>query len=163
MSNRTIQAVLIMGVLAAAPAFAYTQSVSDPCVTTINMQVYSNVFVHRYTGDLLGYELAIKRKSNNEADVLLYVYEGGAAGDGIPLSGQISHNRLYVTGTWVERLTEYPSKKEIVQKQAVDIHGTLDFAAFQGKITIGESVEQVRLKHVKTIFFCKNSSQHSRN
>jgi hypothetical protein len=163
MSNRTIQAVLIMGVVAAVPAFAHMQSAFDPCVTTTNMQVYSNVFIHRDTGDLLGYELAIKRKSDNEADVLLYVYEGEVVGDGIPLSGQISDNRLNVTGTWVERLREYPSKKEIEQKHAVEIHGALDFAAFQGTLTIDETAEQIRLKHVKRIWSCKNPSPHSKN
>jgi hypothetical protein len=126
------------------------------------MRVYSNVLVHRYTGDVLGYELAIRRRSDNEADVLLYLYEGAVPGDGIPLSGQISDNRLNVIGTWVEHLTEYPSKKEIVQKHALEIHGTFDSGAFQGKITIDETSDQVQLKYVKRIWLCRNPGLHSK-
>ena len=41
------------------------------------MQVYSNAFVHEETGDLLGYDLAVKREAGSGVDALLYVYEGG--------------------------------------------------------------------------------------
>jgi len=122
------------------------------------MQVYSNVFVHKETGDLLGYDLAIKRDGDSRVDSLLYVYEGGDSDDGVSLSGQISNSRLSVQGTWVEHLVEYPSKKEIVQNHFVKIVGTLDSAAFRGELTIegmGER-EQVRLKRVKRIWSCKN-------
>ena len=33
------------------------------------MKVYSNVFIHEETGDLLGYELAIKRNADSGVDV----------------------------------------------------------------------------------------------
>jgi len=127
------------------------------CEKTAGMQVYSNVFVHKETGDLLGYDLALKRSGDSGVDALLYVYEGGESDEGIPLSGQISNGRLSVQGTWVEHGVEYPSKKEIVQTHFVKIVGTLESAAFRGELTIegvGER-EQVRLKRVKTIWSCK--------
>ena len=40
--------------------FGQNAVVSDECAMTAGMQVYSNVFVHKETGDLLGYDLAIK-------------------------------------------------------------------------------------------------------
>src|SRR5437588_3927405 len=76
--------------------------VSDECARTAGMQVYSNLFVHKETGDLLGYDLAIKRDGDSRVDSLLYVYEGGDSDDGVSLSGQISNSRLSVQGTWVE-------------------------------------------------------------
>jgi hypothetical protein len=87
--------------------------VSDEYARTVGMQVYSNVFVHKETGDVLGYDLAIKRDGESGLDALLYVYEGGNSDDGVHLSGQISNGRLSIQGTWVEHLVEYPSQKEI--------------------------------------------------
>jgi hypothetical protein len=121
------------------------------------MRVYSSVFVHKETGDLLGYDLAIKRNGDSGVDALLYVYEGGESDEGVPLSGQISNSRLTVQGTWVELLVEYPSKRKIVQTHFVKVVGRLDSGAFRGELTIegmGER-EQVRLKRVKTIWWCK--------
>ncbi len=121
------------------------------------MQVYSNVFVHKETGDLLGYDLALNRRGDATVDALLYVYEGGPSDKGVPLSGQISKNRLSVQGTWVEHLIEYPSKKEVVQTHSVKIVGTMDPTAFRGELTIegmGER-EHVKLKRVKRIWSCK--------
>ena len=132
--------------------------VSDECARTAGMQVYSNVFVHKETGDLLGFDLAIKRDGDSGVDALLYVYEGGGSDAGVPLSGQISNSRLSIQGTWVEHLVEYPSKKEIVQNHFVKIVGTLDSVAFRGDLAIegmGEG-DQVRLKRVKRIWSCKN-------
>jgi hypothetical protein len=107
--------------------------------------------------DLLGYDLALNRIGDSTVDALLYVYEGGLSDEGMPLSGQISKNRLSVQGTWVEHLIEYPSKKEIVQTHSVKIVGTLDSTAFRGELTIegmGER-EHVQLKRVKRIWSCK--------
>ena len=121
------------------------------------MQVYSNVFVHKETGDVLGYDLAFQRNGDLRVDALFYVYEGGNSDEGVPLSGQISKNRLSVQGTWVEHLVEYPSKKEIVQTHSVKIVGTLGSTAFRGELTIegmGEA-EHVQLKRVKKIWSCK--------
>jgi hypothetical protein len=37
-------------------------SVPDQCARTAEMRVYSNVFIHKETDDLLGYALAVKRR-----------------------------------------------------------------------------------------------------
>ena len=130
---------------------------TDECEKTTEMEVYSDVFVHKETGDVLGYDLAFKRKGDSQLDALLYVYEGGNSDPGIPLSGQISNNHVSVQGTWVEHLVEYPSKKDIVQTHSVKIEGTLESNTFRGQLSIegmGER-EQVRLKHVKRIWSCR--------
>jgi hypothetical protein len=133
---------------------------TDECDKTAGMQVYSNVFVHEETGDLLGYDLALRHNADSRLDALLYLYEGGESDAGIPLSGQISNNRLSIQGSWIEHLVEYPSKKEIVQTHFVKIVGTLEATGFRGELTIegmGEP-EKVRLKHVKRIWSCKKKS-----
>jgi len=156
---------LLLAVVAlSATLLAQNTVPADECERTARMQVYSNVFVHEETGDLLGYDLALKRKVDSGVDALLYVYEGGDSDAGVPLSGQISNNRLSVEGTWVEHLIEYPSKKEIVQTHFVKIVGTLDAAAFRGDLKIegmGER-EQVKLKRVKRIWSCNRWNPSSR-
>jgi hypothetical protein len=130
-------------------------SVPDQCARTADMLVYSNVFIHKETGDLLGYELAVKRMGVSGAEALLYVYEGGKADEGIPLSGQISKNRLSLKGTWVEHLIEHPSKKNITEEHSVEVFGTMDTVAFHGEIAISEMDHQrVKLRHVKRIWPC---------
>jgi hypothetical protein len=138
---------------------------SDECARTAGMQVYSSVFIHKETGDVLGYDLAVKRDRGPGVDALLYVYEGGNSDPGIPLSGQISNNQLSIQGTWVEHLVEYPSKKEIVQEHFVKMVGIADSASFRGVLTIegmGEE-ERVRLKRVRRIWSCNNWSTSSSN
>lgn len=95
--------------------------------------------------------MALDLSKNSAVDALLYVYEGAADDEGIPLSGHISGKHLTIEGNWVEHLTEYPSKKEIVQKHFVKIYGNLDSASFRGNITIEGMVEHnsLRLKHVR--------------
>ncbi len=97
------------------------------------MQVYSSAYIVEETGDVLGYELAIKRHTDSIVDALLYVYEGAPNDGGIPLSGHISGKHLTIEGNWVEHLVEYPSKKEIVQTHFVKITGALDPATFRGQ------------------------------
>lgn len=139
---------------------AQNMLVSAPyqCASAAEMHVYSNVSINKETGDLLGYELAVKRRGDLGIEALLYVYEGGEAGDGIPLSGQVKKNRLTLTGTWVERLVEYPSKKKIVEEHSVEILGTMDTANFRGELTISgmEDHQHVRLRHVRSIWPCNN-------
>jgi hypothetical protein len=137
-----------------------SDSLSNECIKTAGMDVYSDVFVHEETGDLLGYELAVKRQNNSGADALLYVYEGGEAGEGIPLSGQFSKNRLTLKGTWKERLTEYPSKKNITEEHPVEVFGTLSVGTFRGELTIRgmEDHQHIRLKHVKKILPCRDGN-----
>ena len=157
--------LLLAVVTFSSALFGKNAVATDESEKTAGMQVYSNVFVHKETGDLLGYDLALKRNGDSGVDALLYVYEGGESDEGVPLSGQISNNRLSVQGTWVEHLVEYPSKKEIVQTHFVKIVGTLDSTAFRGELTIegmGER-EQVRLKRVKRIWSCKKWNPSSVN
>ena len=132
-------------------------SLPDECARTAGMDVYSNVFIHEETGDLLGYELAVKRQGNSGADALLYVYEGGEAGEGIPLSGQVSKNRLALKGTWVEHLVEYPSKKNVTEEHHVEVFGTMGDATFRGELTISgmeEDHQHIRLKRVQRTWPC---------
>ena len=119
--NRLVAVVVFSGTLLGKSTVA-----RDECERTAGMQVYSNVFVHKETGDLLGYELALKRNGDSGVDALLYVYEAGESDEGVPLSGQISNSHLSVQGTWVEHLVEYPSKKDVVQTHFVKIAGMLD-------------------------------------
>jgi hypothetical protein len=120
------------------------------------MRVFSNAWVQGETGDLLGYELAIKPLSDRGIDALLYLYEGGAS-DGIQLPGRISGKHVTIEGNWNEHLTEYPSKREIVQVHFVKIEGELDSTAFLGKMSIKDmSVDDhLRLKRVRHIWLCK--------
>lgn len=134
-----------------------TAVAGDECGRTAGMQVYSNVYVHEETGDVLGYDLALKRNGDLGVNALLYVYEGGNSDEGVPLSGQFSKSHLSIQGTWVEHLVEYPSKKQIVQTHSVKIVGTLDSTAFHGELAIqgmGEG-EHVQWRRVKKIWSCK--------
>ena len=132
-------------------------SIPDQCARAAGMHVYSNVFIHKETGDLMGYELALKHGGESKLEALLYVYEGGAD-DGIPLSGQVIKNRLTLTGTWVDHLVEYPSKKKTVDEHSVEILGTPDTSTFRGELTISgmEDHHHVRLRHVKNIWPSNN-------
>lgn len=129
---------------------------ADECTRTANMQVYSNAFLSEETGDLDGYELALKQASDSTVEALLFVYEG-ASDDGIPLPGHISTRNLSIEGNWVEHQVEYPSKKEVVVTHTVRIDGTLDSGWFRGTIKIGGLVTpgNVRLKRVGRIWACK--------
>ena len=171
-SDRTVMAtsarltvLLALVGFSSTPANAQKPGASDECARTSGMQVYSNVSIHRETGDLLGYDLAIKRTADSNVDALLYVYEGGDSDDGIPLSGQVLNKRLTVQGIWVEHLVEYPSERTVVEKHFVKIVGNLRPAALSGVLTI-ESIDEreaVRLKRVKRIWSCKISNPPSLN
>jgi hypothetical protein len=156
-----------LAVLAAiAPLFvgsyALSQATSaDKCVQTSQMRVYSSANISEETGDVVGYELAIKRHDDSAVDALLYVYEGAPNDEGIPLSGNISGKELAIEGNWVQHLVEYPSKREIIQTQFVKIDGTLDSSSFQGKLEI-EGIgakEEVRLKRRERIWVCRTSDR----
>jgi hypothetical protein len=128
----------------------------DECARTAGMDVYSDVFVHKETGDLLGFELAVKHQGNSGADALLYVYAGGEADEGIPLLGQVSKNRLTLKGTLVEHLVEYPSKRNISEEHHVEVSGTMGVATFRGELTISGMIDHqlILLKRVKRIWPC---------
>jgi hypothetical protein len=121
------------------------------------MEIYSSAYSHEETGDVLGYELAVKRHDDSTVETFLYVYEGAPNDEAIPLSGHISGKNLSVQGNWVERLIEYPSKKEVAQTHFVKIQGVLISTSFRGEVTISGIGERdpVLLKRVKTIWLCK--------
>ncbi|MGA7288648.1 MAG: hypothetical protein WBX02_11175, partial [Terriglobales bacterium] len=139
-----------------ASLMASAETSADQCARTRSMSIYSNAYIHEETGDLLGYELAVKQHRDGTVEALLYVYEGSAVGEGIDLPGHISGRHLTITGDWAERLVEYPSKKEIVQTHVVRIDGTLGQTSFFGNIKIADLDEgKIKLKRVNNIWTCK--------
>jgi len=121
------------------------------------MRIYSNAWIDKETGDLNGFELAIKDTGEDKIDSLLYVYEGTLA-EGIPLAGGLSNGSVEIKGDWVEHLIQYPDKKEIIQTHAVKINGTLKPASFNGRISIKDNIDvdtEVRLRRVRHIWACK--------
>ena len=130
----------------------------EGCAQTARMRIYSNAFLAAESGDLDGYELALEQRNNSTVRALLYVYEGAANDDGIQLSGSLSGKMLILQGNWVERLTEYPSHKEIIETHSVRIDGTLDSRWFRGHITIEgmTTPDKVDLKRVGRLWSCKN-------
>lgn len=126
------------------------------CAHTAHMQIYSDAFLSKETGDLVGYELALKQTGDSTVKSLLFVYEG-ASDDGIPLDGRILQKQVTIQGNWIERQIEYPSKKEVVVTHPVKIDGAIDSRWFTGVIEIGGLVtpDKIRLKHVSRIWMCK--------
>jgi len=90
-------------------------------------------------------------------EAFLYFYEGAPAEEAIPLSGSLSGKNLTAQGEWVQRLTEYSSKKEIVERRLVRIDGVLDSTSFKGVVTIDGKSDgtPVRLKRVRNLWLCK--------
>ena len=135
----------------------------DECTRTAQMEIYSDAQVSRVTGDLGGFDLALDKPDGSQRKALLFVYEGGES-EGIPLSVIADGDNLIIGGTWVEHLTEYPSKRDIVQTHQVKITGKLTPKILRGTISI-EGLEIVnpegmQLKRAKRIWMCKaHSSQ----
>ncbi|HEY3768009.1 MAG TPA: hypothetical protein VGN44_04980 [Candidatus Angelobacter sp.] len=127
------------------------------CGRTAPMQIYSGASFFEETGDVVGYELALHQRSGSTVDAFLFVYEGAANDEGIPISGHLLGKKLTMQGEWVEHLVEYPSKKEIVERHHIKIDGTLNSSVFRGKITIEglETPSILRLKRVSQIWLCK--------
>lgn len=135
----------------------------DDCPRTAQMDIYSDAQVSSVTGDLSGFDLALDKPNESQRKALLFVYEGGGS-EGIPLSVTAHDNNLVIEGTWVEHLTEYPSKKDVVQTHRVKITGKVTPKTFRGAISIeGLEIinsESLLLKRVKQIWDCKaHSSQ----
>ena len=142
--------------LASLSVLVHLRAGEVDCSRTSNMRVYSSAFVHKETGDLLGYELAIDQAPGSTTDVLFFIHEG-SPGEGIPLTGRVQDGKLVVEGEWVEHLIEYPSKREIVQKHSVSIRGTLDEDWFRGTIAIEglTTPDKIRLRRVRQIWMCR--------
>jgi hypothetical protein len=149
---------LLTVLISVVACYALGQGTSEyNCARTANMQIFSSAFVSEETGDVGGFELAVKQHNDSTVEALLYVYEGAANDDGILLPGHISGKKLTIAGDWVEHLIEYPSKEENLQTHFVKIDGTLDSDWFRGKIEIEDMVprDKVRLKRVKRIWVCR--------
>ena len=162
MREPQITACLVAVLLAISPQSSFGQSgPPDECSRTARMEIYSDAWVSRETGDLGGFELALDKPNGSQRNALLFVYEG-AESEGIPLTATAEGDNLVIEGTWVEHLTEYPSKKEIVQTHQVKITGRLTPKTFRGRISIGDfeivNPENMRLKRVKRIWSCKARS-----
>jgi hypothetical protein len=129
----------------------------NACARTAHMRIYSATRVSKETGDLDGYELAFEEHKDSTVEALLFVYEGAANDEGIPISGRVSGKNLTMEGTWNEHQIEYPSKKEIVVTHFVRIEGTLDPAWFRGTLKIEglDTPANVRLKRIDRIWTCK--------
>jgi hypothetical protein len=148
--------------LVASPPKIFGQTkVPDDCSRTAEMDIYSDAQVSKVTGDLSGFDLALDKPNVSPRKALLFVYEGGGS-EGIPLSATAHDDELVIEGTWVEHLTEYPSKKDVVETHRVKITGKLTPKALRGTISI-EGLEIVNpdsmvLKKVKQIWSCKTHS-----
>lgn len=164
MSARTQSAILkAFLVLTIAPCAWAQGTLEDECTRTAPMRIYSNAVISEETGDVNGFELAVKELTDSTVDALLYVYEGAPNNNGIHLRGRTSGKNLTIEGNWDEHLIEYPSKKEIVQTHLVTIDGVLVSALFHGRITIKDTSttkglsanETVKLRSVAHIWLCK--------
>ncbi|HLW97924.1 MAG TPA: hypothetical protein VKR82_04710 [Candidatus Acidoferrales bacterium] len=133
----------------------------DECDRTVQMRVYSNAYLVKEVGDVVGYELAVQRREGNSIDALLYVYEGAPNKDGISVSGHIAGGKLVMEGDRVEHLIEQPSNKEIVETHHVTVNGALDSTWFRGTIMIAGFATpiKVRLRHVTHIWLCRGGNK----
>jgi hypothetical protein len=145
--------------LVVSPLNSFGQSrTPDECTRTAQMDIYSDAQVSKVTGDLSGFDLALDKPNGSHRKALLFVYEGGGS-EGIPLSATVDGDNLIIEGTWVEHLTEYPSKKDIVQTHRVRITGKLTPKILRGTISIeGLEIvnpESMQLKRVRQMWSCK--------
>jgi hypothetical protein len=120
------------------------------------MRIYSSAFVHKETGDLLGYDLALGPATERNTDALLFIHEG-SPGEGIPLQAEQSDGKVTIDGDWVEHLVEYPSKRETVKTHSIKITGTADKHRLRGTIMIEglTTAEKFSLKRVQKIWMCR--------
>ena len=159
---RSLLVAVLVGPAIVSARNSFGQSrVPDECAQTAQMDVYSDAQVSRVTGDLSGFDLALDKPNGSQRKALLFVYEGGGS-EGIPLPVTANGDNLVIEGTWVEHLTEYPSKKDIVQTHRVKITGRITPASFRGQISIqGLEImnpDSMLLKRVKQIWDCKTHS-----
>jgi hypothetical protein len=158
----TMRVVHLLGVflLALSLRNSFGQGgVKQECAYTAQMNVYSDAQISNTTGDLGGFELALdKNLKGSQRKALLFVYEGSDS-DGIPLTATVNDDHLIIEGTWVEHLTEYPSKKDFVEKHFVRVTGTITPKMLQCTISIEgleiANPENMRLKRVRQIWICK--------
>ncbi len=128
----------------------------DECLLTSKMSTYSNAEYIEEAGDVVGYELAVRHGKGGAIDARLFIYEGTANDEGIPVSGQIDDGKLAMEGDWVEHLVDQPSNKEVIETHHVVVKGTLSSTWFRGTVKISglTTPTQVKLKRVSHIWLC---------
>ena len=145
-----ITAVFLGSRLLIIGSAAAQQGDRDYCEAASSGVAYSNAYVHRETGDTLGY--AIVLRSDNKA--IVYVYEGGAPSQ-IELPFERTGNRVVIRGVWHEKLIEYPSRREFVKDRPVLVDGVLLGDTLKAMITIADLDRlEVKLKRVAHILGC---------
>lgn len=160
MDMRRLKILAVFGfLLFFSPTTGLGQSdIQDDCTRTAQMAIYSDAWVSKETGDLSGFELALDKEAASRRNALLFVYEGGGS-EPIPLNAASDGKNLLIEGTWVEHLTEYPSKKKIVDRHRIRILGKLTPKNFRGTIAIEGldilNAQKLQLRRVKHIWFCK--------
>ena len=81
--SRTLTLLLILAFASSLRSYRVNAS-DDDCVRTSKMRIYSSAFIHKETGDLLGYDLALGPANESDMGALLFIHEG-SPGEGIPL------------------------------------------------------------------------------
>jgi hypothetical protein len=155
-----IVSLLIGSVPVVSPGDNLDDSV-DECARTAHLQIYSNAVFIEEAGDVVGYELALQRRSGGSIAAVLYIYEGAPNKDGISVSGRISGGTVMMEGKWILHLVEEPSHKEVVETHSVRIDGTLDSTSFRGSVKIDgfDNHSKIRLKRVDHIWMCTAASK----
>jgi hypothetical protein len=126
----------------------------DECQQTATYKIYSNAFYSQETGDVGGYELALKPTTGNSYEALLYVYEGVPTLDGISLVGHRQGTTVSLEGNWRQELVEHPSKRNITQTQHVKLKGRISGSHFRGSVQIDNDSSSLSLKLVNYIWRC---------
>src|SRR5580692_9126089 len=121
-----VRAQAIISILAAVllfPASSGAKHASDDaCAQTAAMRVYSNAFYHDETGDLLGYELALRSSDGDSFTGLLYTYQGDLNDSPVPLSGSLVSGKVLLSGDWTVHSIEEPSKRQVVETYHVKVN-----------------------------------------
>ena len=87
MRRLRIAPLFVLSLLTISVCNSFGQStLQHECAQTAQIDVYSDAHVSEATGDLGGFELALDKPSASPRKALLFVYEGAANGDGIPLA-----------------------------------------------------------------------------
>jgi hypothetical protein len=122
----------------------------DECVQTASYKIYSNAFLSQETGDVGGYELALKPTTGNSYEALLYIYEGAPILAGIPLVG--GKQGATISLEWHQELVEHPLN--ITQAQHIELKGRISGNHFRGSLQIDNDSSSLSLKLVNYIWLC---------
>ncbi len=130
-------------------------SAKDECPQTLVYRIYSNAFFPEESGDVVGYDLALKPTNGNSYESLLYIYEGAPNLDGISLVGDRKGATISLEGDWREELVEYPSKRNITRIQHVKLKGRISERHFRGLLQLDSTSFPLSLKLANHIWLCK--------